>query len=132
MCLLGYYCNYDSHEPQDCPVGHYCDFNSEYPTACPRGTYNPYTNMGQLNDCLPCQAGYTCADEGFTITATSKVKIELNSSNVQGVAEIATHSSIEATPYAGGPSRLTARSSSCSTIPGLGEDGPRVHAQAGR
>ena len=65
MCLLGYYCNYDSHEPQDCPVGHYCDFNSEYPTACPRGTYNPYTNMGQLNDCLPCQAGYTCADEGI-------------------------------------------------------------------
>ena len=89
---------------------------------------------GAISEEEPSAGGldYTCADEGFTITATSKVKIELNSSNVQGVAEIATHSSIEATPYAGGPSRLTARSSSCSTIPGLGEDGPRVHAQAGR
>ena len=65
LCLLGYYCNYDSHEPQDCPEGSYCDFNSEYPKPCPKGTYQPYKKMGQLNDCLPCRSGYTCSDEGI-------------------------------------------------------------------
>ncbi|KAM3922961.1 uncharacterized protein RB166_012036 [Leptodactylus fuscus] len=70
LCLAGYYCSLgvSSSAPNgelftgvggSCPRGHYCPAGSPHPHACPAGTYN---NLTHQQDCLPCPAGYFCAE----------------------------------------------------------------------
>ncbi|XP_068098132.1 multiple epidermal growth factor-like domains protein 6 [Hyperolius riggenbachi] len=66
-CQAGYYCTLgaSSSAPTGtgggggCPLGHYCPAGSAHPYACPAGTYNNRTHQ---RDCLPCPAGYYCAE----------------------------------------------------------------------
>ncbi|XP_072282810.1 uncharacterized protein [Pyxicephalus adspersus] len=66
-CLAGYYCSLGVSSPAPtgdgegggCPRGHYCPVGSFHPYACPAGTYN---NLTHQQDCLPCPAGYYCAE----------------------------------------------------------------------
>ncbi|XP_069599133.1 uncharacterized protein K04H4.2-like [Ranitomeya imitator] len=46
-------------EGGSCPRGHYCPAGSPHAHVCPAGTYN---NLTHQPDCLPCPAGYFCAE----------------------------------------------------------------------
>ena len=65
ICQMGYYCPGNGVDPDVCPEGTYCGFGQTEWSICPAGTYQPYVEMGHLNDCLPCDAGYDCYDEGI-------------------------------------------------------------------
>nr|DBA16528.1 TPA: hypothetical protein GDO54_003912 [Pyxicephalus adspersus] len=56
-CQAGFFCT--AGEGGGCPRGHYCPVGSFHPYACPAGTYN---NLTHQQDCLPCPAGYYCAE----------------------------------------------------------------------
>jgi hypothetical protein len=60
-----------------CLQGNYCDAANDENVGgtgrevqCPIGTYMPYYGATELADCVECQAGYYCPDEG-TITPTA-------------------------------------------------------------
>ncbi|XP_077105722.1 uncharacterized protein LOC143764221 isoform X2 [Ranitomeya variabilis] len=70
LCLAGYYCSLGvsssaptselfAGEGGSCPRGHYCPAGSPRAHVCPAGTYN---NLTHQPDCLPCPAGYFCAE----------------------------------------------------------------------
>lgn len=63
-CPLGYYCIQGT--STICPAGHYCDGNNSGatidPKECPQDTYNLLEGRQDLNECLPCAAGYYCSD----------------------------------------------------------------------
>ena len=72
LCKAGFYCPGDgttSFDEDDmysnpCPPGSQCPVGSKQPENCPINTYG---NQEYLENCLPCPAGYTCANLGTRV-----------------------------------------------------------------
>lgn len=66
-CQEGYYCEEGATSSRDkpCSPGHYCPEGSAKPIRCPRGTYGPLTGASKLEDCISCDMGVYCEDEGI-------------------------------------------------------------------
>ena len=60
-----------------CPKGYYCESYADQTAAgkyyeatiCPVGTYNPAESKTSLADCIPCDAGQYCPEEGMEAPA---------------------------------------------------------------
>ncbi|XP_039224464.1 multiple epidermal growth factor-like domains protein 6 [Crotalus tigris] len=50
--------------PKVCPVGFYCPPGSAQIEACPEGTYGIRKGLRNLQECIPCRAGFFCAIPG--------------------------------------------------------------------
>ena len=62
-CPGGFICPQGAVIPKLCNPGHYCEFNQAI-KVCPKYTYNDKYGAADLNECLPCPAGYWCNAEG--------------------------------------------------------------------
>lgn len=53
--------------PDPCPVGYYCPEGTGLKNSnpCPAGTYMPNERAAALWDCVDCEPGMYCGDEGL-------------------------------------------------------------------
>ena len=66
----------------DCPVGYYCVNGTGYnPAACPAGTYSNTTGLAEVSQCTPCDPGYYCQGQCYTVYMTGKDNIDLYTGN---------------------------------------------------
>ena len=63
-CPAGKVCPGACTNPEECPRGSFCSVGSGSPTACPAGSYGDAVGLASESGCLPCAAGYWCA-QGF-------------------------------------------------------------------
>ena len=71
-CALGYFCVNGSSVANPtglggdiCPLGHYCPEGTFLPEECPIGTFYNNTGAGAEADCLPCDPGMYCNNDGL-------------------------------------------------------------------
>ena len=48
-----------------CPPGHYCEEGTLNPTPCSNGTYNPFERGINVSNCLECDPGKFCSENGL-------------------------------------------------------------------
>lgn len=73
LCDAGYFCTSGASikAPTDgitgniCPTGRYCPEGTSVPRLCPLGTYSNRTRNKAPNDCVQCEPGQYCADNGL-------------------------------------------------------------------
>ncbi|KDO27716.1 hypothetical protein SPRG_22196, partial [Saprolegnia parasitica CBS 223.65] len=76
-CSPGFYCVQGSYTPtptgqvvangiigNECPAGTYCPAGTSNPIPCPSGTFSSVKQLGNVTQCLPCSAGYSCPNTG--------------------------------------------------------------------
>ena len=63
-----------SQEGNRCEPGNFCLEGTTQQEPCPYGTYYPNTGLTKKSDCLPCNAGYYCNEEGLNQTSTNFCK----------------------------------------------------------
>ena len=70
-CDPRYYCPEGSYriDQELCPAGYYCPQGTHYPEPCRNGTWSNETGLMEVDECMPCTAGYYCND--FALTAPS-------------------------------------------------------------
>lgn len=79
-CMAGFYClqgsftanptgqnNTEGLVGDECPAGFYCPEGTSNPVPCPSGTYSQTQANTNVNDCLPCTAGFVCPETGTRI-----------------------------------------------------------------
>lgn len=64
-CRGGNYCQGGSETGVECPIGAYCPTGSAFPRKCPAGTINPYSKKLAESNCLPCNPGTYCDEDGL-------------------------------------------------------------------
>eukprot|EP01012_Entosiphon_sulcatum_P020572 TRINITY_DN2549_c0_g1_i18.p1 TRINITY_DN2549_c0_g1~~TRINITY_DN2549_c0_g1_i18.p1 ORF type:complete len:7257 (+),score=712.60 TRINITY_DN2549_c0_g1_i18:702-21773(+) len=72
-CASGYYCSGGASTPTPkdritgaiCPPGAYCPLGSFTPALCPMGTFSNASGLFEVEQCLPCTAGFYCSVLGL-------------------------------------------------------------------
>ena len=54
--------------PMPCPVGYYCPEGTDIKTSnpCPASTYMPYDRAASLIECIDCDLGMYCGEDGLS------------------------------------------------------------------
>ena len=72
VCPLGFFCDNRirvvSLNTSVCPPGYYCPLGTKYflDNPCPPGTYGNVSGLYAAEQCVSCDAGYLCPEEGLT------------------------------------------------------------------